>query len=206
MKAIIQFLRTTLVGGLLFLVPIIVLAIVLDKAFSIARRLVDPLSALLPFESVIGLRTPILMAVLLIAFFCFLAGFFARTQLANRIVRGLEESVLSKVPGYALIKSMSGSVLGAEEQRNFPVVLARFDDAWQLGFRIDDLADGLVAVYLPGAPNPHSGAVYFMTADRVEPVSMPFSAAMQCMRHLGAGSNVVLGEMSAQATSPDARA
>ena len=99
MKRILQFLRTTLVGGLLFLVPIMVLVVVLGKALALAHKLVDPLAEHLPVHSVIGLRTPILLAIAIIVLFCFLAGLLARKALAKKLVRGLETAVLANVPG-----------------------------------------------------------------------------------------------------------
>ena len=45
MKDFGHFLRTTLVDGILFPVPIIVLIIVLSKALAIAHKLVDPIAA-----------------------------------------------------------------------------------------------------------------------------------------------------------------
>src|SRR5207247_8641502 len=86
MKKFGHFLRTTLVGGILFLVPIVVLIIVLNKALAIAHKLVDPLAARLPFESLIGLRTPHVFAIALLVIFCFVAGLFARARLAKKDV------------------------------------------------------------------------------------------------------------------------
>ena len=89
MKPLLHLLRTTLVGGLLFLVPIIVLVVVLGKALALAHKLVAPLAEHLPVHSVIGLRTPMLLAVAIIVLFCFLAGVLARTALAKKLVRSL---------------------------------------------------------------------------------------------------------------------
>ena len=55
MKSILQFLQTTLLGGLLFLVPIVALVFVLGKALDLAHKLVDPLAARIHVESIIGL-------------------------------------------------------------------------------------------------------------------------------------------------------
>ena len=100
MKGFLHFFRTTLVGGILFLVPIVVLIIVLNKALAIAHKLVDPIAARLPFESLIGLCTPHVLAITLLLIFCFVAGLFARTALAKRSVNWLESAVLSNVPRY----------------------------------------------------------------------------------------------------------
>ena len=123
MKRIFRFLRTTLLGGLLFLVPIIALVIVLGKALIFAHKFVDPLAACIPVASIVGLRTPMLLAVGLIVLFCFLAGFIARTALAQKFVNHLEAAVLSNVPGYEFLKGMSGSILGVESKSPYPVVL-----------------------------------------------------------------------------------
>lgn len=188
MKRILQFLRTTLVGGLLFLVPIVVLLGVLGKALAVARKLVDPLAARLPVESVIGLRTPALLAIGIIVSFCFLAGLLARTAPALRTVRKLESAVLSNLPGYKFFKGMGESLLGVEKEGAYPVVLVRFDDNSRIGFRVDQLENGLVAVFIPGAPNPQSGSVYFMTPDRVTPADISPAAALKCLQRLGADS------------------
>jgi uncharacterized membrane protein len=195
--------RTTLVGGLLFLVPIIVLVVILGKALAIAHQLVDPLAEHLPVRSVIGLRTPILLAIAIIVLCCFLAGVLARTVLARKLVRRLETAVLANVPGYELIKGMGESMLGVEKQTGHQVVLARIEDAWQIAFLVERLDSGPVAVFVPGAPNPLSGSVYFMTQDRIKVVDIPASGAMKCLRRVGAGSNALLRGVSIGAATKE---
>ena len=192
MKRPLQFLRTALVGGLLFLVPIVVLVIVLGKALAIVHKVVDPLAERLPVHSIIGLRTPMLLAIAIIVLFCFLAGVLARTALAKKLVRSLETAVLANVPGYELLKGMGESMLGVEKQTGHQVVLARIEDAWQIAFLVERLEGGHVAVFVPGAPNPLSGSVYFMTEDRIKAVDIAAAGAMKCLRRVGAGSNALL--------------
>jgi uncharacterized membrane protein len=196
LKPFIKLLRTTLAGGILFLVPLVVLVVVLEKALALAHKLVDPLAEHIPFHSLIGLQTPMLLAVCIMVLFCFLAGFFARTALAQKIVRGLETSVLSHLPGYEFLKGMGQSMLGVEEQAVHPAVLVRFDDASQIGFQIEELENGLVAVFVPNAPDAHSGTLLFMTADRVSPVAVPPARMLSCLKRLGVGSNALLRDLS----------
>jgi uncharacterized membrane protein len=192
MKNILQFLRTTLAGGLLFLVPIVVLLIVLGKALALVHKFGDPLAAHIPIHSIIGLRTPMLLAIGVIVLLCFLAGFLARTVLAKKVVNRLEETVLSNVPGYEFLKRMGESTLGVEQKGAYPVVLARFDDASQIGFRIEVLENGIVVVFVPGVPNPNQGEVYLMTPDRISPVAVPPARMLKCLKRLGLGSGALL--------------
>ena len=56
-----------------------------------------------PVQSVIGLRTPLLLAMAVLLLLCFLAGVLVLTTLARKGFRTVESAGLSKVPGYALL-------------------------------------------------------------------------------------------------------
>jgi uncharacterized membrane protein len=192
MKGRLQFLRTTIVGGLLFLVPMVMLVIIFGKAVAIVRQVIDPLAGLLPFESIIGLQAPVLIAAVVVVLFCFLTGFIARTALAQKLVDGLESSVLSNVPGYEFLKRMGESMLGVEKEGTYPAVIVSFDDNSQIGFQVETLVSGVVVVFVPGVPNSNAGEVYFMAPDRITPINLPLVATLKCLKRLGAGSGMLL--------------
>ena len=53
-------------------------------------------------------------------------------------------------------------------------------------------------VYLPGAPNPWSGSVVYVTADRVERLDMSVSEAVKNIRTLGRGSDQVAAMLATE--------
>lgn len=185
MNAIARFFKDTIVGGVLFLVPIVVLLAILGKAHGISIKIVQPLADA-------GLGAPRLLAVLFVVVFCFAAGLFARTRVARRLGDWLEGTILSKVPGYSLVKGIAESVAGSDRALAREVVLVRFDDAWQIAFLVERIEPGHVAVYIPGAPDPTSGAVMYFTEDRVRPLDVPVKTALKLMRGAGKGSAVML--------------
>ena len=196
MKAISHFLRITVLGGVLFLTPIVALVFILGKAFDFARRALKPVTAIIPDRLVSGATTEAIMAIVLIAILCFLAGLFARTRLAQRIVAGLESSVLSKVPAYEYLKQAGASVMGLGEMADHPVVLTQLGGAWRIGVQTGVMGGGLVAVFVPNSPNPMSGSVFLVAADSVRPASVPLAAAIGCLRRCGAGSEAFLSEFT----------
>ncbi len=202
MKAISRFVVTTILGGVLFLTPIVVLEVVLSKAFDFVRRGLQPLMALIPKTLAPGPTMTAALTILLLGLVCFLAGLFARTLLAQRFVSGLEATVLSKLPGYEYLKQAGTSVLGLGETAEHPVVLAQLGDAWRIGVQTDSIGDGYVAVFLPNSPNPMSGSVFLVAADRVRPASVPLATAIASLRRCGIGSGALLGELSAGAAPP----
>ena len=169
MKTLSHFVGTTILGGVLFLTPIVVLAFVLSKAFEFVSRGLKPVAALMPDRLASAPTATAILAILVLALLCFLAGLFAQTHLAQRFVRGLEGSVLSMLPGYEYLKQAGTSVLGFGETAEHPVVLAHLGDAWRIGVQTDRVGKDLVAVFLPNSPNPLSGSVFFVAADRVRP-------------------------------------
>lgn len=187
-----SFIRTTIVGGLIFLVPIIVLTIIFSKALVITREIVGPLADLIPFEAVVGIGVAKLLAISVIFLFCFFTGLFAKTDLARKIVDGLETRLLSNIPGYTFMKRIGESFIGGDMDQGYEVVLAQIEDAWQIAFLIERIKGGHVAVFVPGAPSPWSGSVFFMTEDRIKTIEVPHKDAIKCVQRLGAGSNSLL--------------
>ena len=197
MQRISRFVRTTIFGGILFLAPIVVIWFILGKAYNMAGRVLLPLTALIP-ES-LSARTTItaVLEVLLIALACFLAGLLARTMRAQKIVRELEVSVLSKVPGYEyMMKQAGASMLGVGETADYPVILANLGGAWRIGVQTDVLGENLVAVFIPNSPNARSGAVFLVAPDRVRPAGVSLAAAMGALRRCGIGAGALLGELA----------
>jgi uncharacterized membrane protein len=192
MKGQIQVLKTTVIGGIVFLVPVIIIAAIIGKAFEIMKTVAHPLSALVPIDTVGKIAIVNLIAILLIVLVCFLSGHAARTKAAARFVRALESKFLSHIPVYGFVKGMTASIAGTERGEEMTPVLVRLDDYSQIAFEIERLEGGDVAVYLPGAPNPWSGAVCIMTEDRVQPIDASMAAAVRAISHLGKGSGELL--------------
>jgi uncharacterized membrane protein len=178
MKTLSHFLGTTILGGVLFLTPIVVLAFVLGKAFDFVSRGLKPVAALIPDSLASTPTATAILTVALLAVACFFAGLFAQTVAAQRFVHGLEGSVLSKLPGYEYLKQAGTSVLGLGETADHPVVLAHLGGAWRIGVQTDHAGDDLVVVFVPNSPNPMSGSVFFVAADRVRPLEGSLASAI----------------------------
>jgi len=198
MKTISHFVGTTVLGGLLFLAPIVVLALVLGKAYDFARRGLQPVAKLIPDRLASGPAATAILAILVIALACFLAGLVAQTLWAKKFVNELEASILSKVPGYEYLKQAGTSVLGVSESAEHPVVLVELGGGWRIGVQTDVVGENLVAVFVPNAPNPLSGGVFLVAAERVHPAGVPLAVAMGALRRCGTGSAIVAESIAAQ--------
>ena len=79
MKTIAQFVRTTVVGGLFFLAPIVVLIVILAKAFDYAKKGLNAVVVHIPAASDLTAGAATVLAVALVALVCLLAGLVAHT-------------------------------------------------------------------------------------------------------------------------------
>jgi uncharacterized membrane protein len=188
----LRLIRTTIIGGILFLVPIAILVAAIGKGLQITGALAKPLAQALPVDMIGGFAVAQVLAIMLLLLICFLAGLLARAALARRLVAALEVNVLAKLPAYALLKTKTQSMLSPDDIEGMSVAVVRFDDAWQIGFEIERIEGGKVALYLPGAPDPWSGGVCVMEEDRVTPLDLPVAVVTHMVRRLGRGANEAL--------------
>src|SRR5215469_3587421 len=118
MRSIAQFTKTTLIGGVLVIIPIYLSVLLLVKGIAGVMRLVAPISQGLPEN--LPFRQMIAMLVLIGV--CFACGVAVRTHLGLRAKKALERSLLEKMPGYALIRGLAGRIVGSSDEQTFTVV------------------------------------------------------------------------------------
>jgi len=189
MKNRLDFFRTTVVGGFVFLVPAVIVVVALGKLIGALKVLAKALAPFFGIETRLGGLVLDLLAVTVTILLCFVAGLLARRAGAKRMREKLDATLLNSFPGYAFIKGFAENLRQTEELAgSFLPVLVRFDDYVQIAFETHREPGGKVAVYLPGAPNPWSGSVVYVANERVEPLQMTLTEALRNIRKLGKGS------------------
>lgn len=184
-------LKTMIVGGLIFLIPFGVVLLAFGKVFSVSMSLAEPLADRIHVEKVAGVALVEILAVVIILAACLLAGIAANSAAGQRLYRKLDELLLTLIPRYAFVKSMTDSI-GGRDATVLQPVLVRFDDLAQIAFEVERGPGDLVAVYLPGSPDPWSGSVAHVTPDRVDPLGGDFASVVKSLRKVGRGSIALL--------------
>lgn len=180
----------------MFVLPVFVVLVVIRQALQITADVLRPIAHLMPTEKVVGLVVVDLLAIAAIVVLCFLAGLLVGTRLGRRISNRLEHLILRKVPGYTLFKGAAYGLAGLEAKSELSVALARIEDAWMLAFVVERHASGLFTVFVPSAPTPAAGSIYYLPADRVKLLDVPVADAMACVMRLGIGSRELLEHVS----------
>lgn len=192
MKSILKIIKATFLGGILFLVPLVVLLVILEKGYGIIQKVTLPLVNHLPRVHVLGIALQELAGIIIILFICFLAGLLSKTVLATRLVQKLEDGILSFVAGYSFMKKINENIMGIESKEDLKVVLVPTDAGWQFAFLIEQINENNFTVFIPDAPNPWSGSVCFVETKDIKEIDITQKQALACIRKLGYGTKELL--------------
>jgi len=171
------------------MVPIIIFIAIIGKAIKLTNKLAAPVSALIPVDGIGNIAVADLLALVIILLICFLAGLAAKSTLARKSVSNLESRVFSKIPVYGFVKSKMDAIVQPENAEGMKPILVRFDDYWQIAFEVERIPGETVTIFLPGAPDPWSGSVCYVTEDRIQPLELTLLPVLKTLKGLGKGSN-----------------
>jgi uncharacterized membrane protein len=193
------FLKTTVVGGFVFLIPAAIVVVVLGKVIGVLKMLAKALAPVFGIESFVGGLVLDLLALAVIVLLCFVAGLLARRASAKHMREKLDRTLLNSFPGYAFVKGFADNLRHTEEMAgSFVPVAVQFDDYAQIAFETHrEPNNGKVSVYLPGAPNPWSGTVVYVSSERVKPLAITLTDAIRNIRTLGKGPLDLPGQTGA---------
>jgi uncharacterized membrane protein len=187
-----EFLKTTIVGGILFLMPVILFALILRHAMGFAGKIAKPIAAYVPQHHIAGVAIATIIAALVLLVLSFCAGLVARTRVGKSATHWLEETLLGNLPQYRMVKSLAEGLTQVEGVQGLRPALVGMEGGWQIGYQIEELQDGWVAVFLPQSPTPMSGNVMYLPAARVRLLQIPIPEAMTLIKRLGVGSAATL--------------
>jgi uncharacterized membrane protein len=194
MRALGEFTKTTLIGGLLIVVPVYFSVLLIAKAVAAFFALLAPITAALP-DSVAHLRS--LAAALIIIVACFVLGLAMRTVIGRELFRRFEQAVLERIPGFTVLRGVARRVSGQADDAMFQPVLVEIEDALTPAFVVEELEDTRCVVLVPSVPTPAAGSLYVLPRERVHWVDAPVTEAVAVITRWGAGTGRLLKAMRA---------
>lgn len=190
MKKIQTFLKATILGGLVVILPIAIMIFVVKWILGFTTGLIEPITNLLVVQSQMQEYLADVVVILVLIAVCFFVGMFVRTRLGLWFVQSIESTVFKKAPGYSVIKETIVQLLGKEKSPFSTVALVQpFENNTLVSaFVTDSHPDGSFTVFMPTGPNPTSGFIFHLDGQYVHPVNVPVEDAMRSIISCGAGS------------------
>lgn len=191
MSKLISFLKATLLGGALIVLPAWLAILLLLKAVVHLEGLIKPVSATLPD----AVQHPIIIACLLMVLLCFAVGVALRTAIGIQARRAVESNLLERLPGYSTLRGVAEQIGQIENSRGFKPAFVEIEEALCLCFIIEEHEGDHRTIFVPSSPTPAAGTIYVIAASRVHPLDVSVGAALQCVTRWGAGSSQLLAAM-----------
>jgi uncharacterized membrane protein len=198
MRTLAEFTKTTLIGGVLIILPIYVAVLLLAKAVKGLLELLSPVAGSLPA----GVEFRQAAAVVVLIAVCFVVGLVVRTGPGLRAKNAFEQSVLEKLPGYTFFRGLAKRLTGQDEEHKLEPALVEIEDALVPALIIEVLEDGAYTVLVPSAPTPMAGSIYILPPDRVHPVAIPFTTAIGVFSKWGTGAGEFVRAMKMRPAIP----
>ncbi len=191
---------TSLLGGVIVILPVAILAAVFGWVFSFTTNLIQPLTDLIVANSDLKEIIADILVLFVIFVVCFFVGLIVRTRFGKFIYHMIENHLLKIAPGYTLIKETVLQILGNKKSPFSSVALVQIfgNDTLVTSFITDEHSDGSFTVFVPTGPNPTSGNIYHLKGEHVHPVDVSVEDAMRSIISCGAGSTQLVESYKAK--------
>lgn len=190
MTGLNAIIRSTLIGGVLFLLPFGIIIVALEKV----NETLAPLGVMLHsaiFPSSQSVTGPAVFSLLVLFLIAFLAGTFVRTRQGRRLFTNLETATLGRIPLYAYLRpaldDLAGTGSALERAAAANIVEVRAGDVTTLGVLIEMTSDNRAVVFFPDAPSAMSGTVAIVASDKVFPTTLTRADFFRALRGFGTG-------------------
>lgn len=197
-----QFIKTSLFGGIVVLLPIAILGFFFKWLFKTVTDLIQPLtdyaSKIYPFPEIVA-DILVIVIILLASFFI---GVIVRTKVGNYLHRIFDEVLQKLAPGYRMVKEVVVQIFGASENSPFSSGMVARVKIFGLAcptevtaLVVDHDNSEMYTVFVPTGPNPTSGNIFHVTKEQV--VLYPdvkIDSAMRTVIACGAGTIELFGQ------------
>jgi uncharacterized membrane protein len=193
MKAIMEFMKTCVVGGLLGLLPLLIFYMLFSELVDAVVALATPIADLFPEDTFDKLSDPLFVAVPLLLVASFMFGLALRSQTLTRAGTWVERTTLMRLPLYNAVKRLGQGLTGAESDSAFKSGLLNNDDGTtELVYVIEEHGDGKLTILVPLAPAGFTGSVKIIDADRLTRLDASIGDASKVIAHWGVGMSDIL--------------
>jgi uncharacterized membrane protein len=194
-----SFIKTTLFGGTLVVLPFVILILVFRWLYEFIADKIKPLTYILletarlqEFVAQEFVASIVVLTIILLSFF--IVGLIVKTKLGRYSFEHLELKLLTRLPFYNIIKEPILQLFGGENKLFKHVALVKLfgNDTRVTAFVTEEHDDGSYTVFVPSGPAPTAGFVYHLTGNNVQIVNYPIDKAMRTIFSVGAGSKELL--------------
>jgi uncharacterized membrane protein len=182
-----NFLKTTLLGGLFILLPLMLLWIGLKEIGGLLEAMATPIADLFPGHAFDNLTAPGVIAVMLIVGTSFILGLAARSAWLSSAGRSIENTVLNRVPMYRMLKVISSALIDSDSGDVKPALVSDGSGGGDPCYVIEKHKDGRATVLLPWSPASFAGSIKVVQQSDLDFLSCSLDEFSRSLSQIGVG-------------------
>ncbi len=210
MRRFNNFIKKSILGGLLVISPAVILFFAFRWAFYSVAELIQPLATpIAERTSAPGVLVDLLV-ILLILIGCFIVGNIAATGTGKWLHSRFDSTLAKLAPGYNLVRDIINQLFG--NGSSSPFSKGDVAKAKIFGPNIPTQVTGIVTsvhdngwftLFVPTGPNPTSGMIYHLPPEQVELLpEVKVDDALRTIIACGAGSGELFAKYGHQHSIP----
>jgi len=189
MKGTLECVKTTLLGGLFVMLPVLLFILLLTEIFDLLVAIATPIADLFPEGTFDNLPFLGLIAIGLLVAASFVIGLVAKSSFGRKFGSAIEEATLAKLPLYATLRRLTRTIAGSPEAKSFhPALLEHGDGSAEPAFLMEEHDDGRAIVLLPWSPTALAGSLRLVPRERVRLLNTDVGEFTRVLGQWGVGA------------------
>ena len=187
-----RFFVTTIVGGLVVVLPIALFVILIRWVINLVVQIITPISNLLQFSAAWGDWLVSLTAFTIVLGGFFLIGLLVQTSIGKQSLYLIESQLFAQLPFYTTLRDTVQQFLGNKDKMPFSRVVSVDvfgNETRMIGFISEDLGGGQLAIFVPTGPNPTNGFIFCVNESQVTNLDVRPDEAMRVIVGIGTGAS-----------------
>lgn len=191
MTRIKNFIFNIFLGGVIVLLPGIIIINIAQWFFTIFKENTKPLTNYLTNMLSINEIGAILLSLVAVFVLFSIIGMIVRTRFGGSLFHFLERKTFYRIPGYSMIKDITGQITGKQKGLFRKVALIKVGNTGVMatGFIVDQLDENMSTVFIPCGPNPTTGFILHLHNENITEINVSVESAMKSVISCGAGSS-----------------
>ncbi len=199
-----KFLKTTVIGGVTVVLPVVLTVFFLRWMFNFIISLIQPITETVFRGTGWHQYLAHLIVFSIIVAICFIVGLVVKTRFGRFFYCQVEKKILNVAPGYSLFRETVRQFLGQAKRPFSRVALVQLYESSTLAtaFVTDEHPDGRFTVFVPSGLNPTSGQIFHLEKQYVHLVDVSVEDTMRSIISCGAGSRMLFDDLHKNGTLP----
>lgn len=183
MKKFLNHVKSRVLAGLIFLIPVFAVILLLQKLWNTLTGLSDYLVKLFGLKSVLGGYTVSVATAILLVLIIYLFGWLVKFSSLNKMREWLEQSLLQYIPGYLTYKAQLQEKISPTADSRTPVWVST-DNGKRPGLLVDE-HENEVVVFFPNSPDSNNGEVVMVSRQRISKLNMTATLFIKSLQKFG---------------------